>query len=162
MNEIRVTGSKGQIPPTARQRRSAGGLETPREPRQSRNPDRQEKPRSTLRRRRRMASVSGAGRLICPSLTQSGAYCGRCFASWNSCYKKEDYEEKHCHTCGSENATRCSSLCALACFRKYEGCLASLAAKLKLMSDYLLVGHAACKALSCIAPSLRKQLSRPR
>ena len=46
-------------------------------------------------------------------------YCQRCFTSWNR-YKNEEYEEKHCHTCGNEHkATLLKPLCS-ACYRKYK------------------------------------------
>ena len=49
-------------------------------------------------------------------------YCGRCYASWNR-FKKEDYEEKHCHTCGNEHVTSMSKPLCLACYRKYKDVL---------------------------------------
>ena len=46
-------------------------------------------------------------------------YCQRCFRSWNR-YKNEEYEEKHCHTCGNEHtATLLKPLCST-CYRKYK------------------------------------------
>ena len=46
-------------------------------------------------------------------------YCKRHFASWNR-FKNEDYEEKHCHTCGKDhNATMSKPVC-LTCYRKYR------------------------------------------
>ena len=49
-------------------------------------------------------------------------YCGRCFASWNR-FKKEEYEEKYCHTCGSEHATSMLRPLCLDCHRKYKNVL---------------------------------------
>ena len=49
-------------------------------------------------------------------------YCSRCYASWNR-YKNEEYEEKHCHTCGNEHtATLLKPLCR-ACYGKYKDVL---------------------------------------
>ena len=46
-------------------------------------------------------------------------YCDRCYRSWNR-WKNADYEEKHCHICGSEyGATLAKPLCR-ACYRDYK------------------------------------------
>ena len=46
-------------------------------------------------------------------------YCKRCHRSWNR-YKNEQYEEKHCHLCGTEHgATLAKPVCSR-CYRKYK------------------------------------------
>ena len=46
-------------------------------------------------------------------------YCKRCYRSWNR-YKNEQYEEKHCHLCGTEHgATLVKPVCSR-CHRKYK------------------------------------------
>ena len=46
-------------------------------------------------------------------------YCNGCYRVWNR-YKNEEYEEKHCHTCGNEHtATLLKPLCST-CYRKYK------------------------------------------
>ena len=49
-------------------------------------------------------------------------YCDRHYASWRR-YKKEEYEEKYCHTCGSEHATSMLRPLCLDCHRKYKNVL---------------------------------------
>ena len=49
-------------------------------------------------------------------------YCKRCFASWNR-YKNEDYEEKHCHTCGRDHEATMKKPACLDCFKKYRNVL---------------------------------------
>ena len=49
-------------------------------------------------------------------------YCNTHFRSWNR-YKNEDYEEKHCHTCGKEHAATLLKPLCTACFRKYKDVL---------------------------------------
>ena len=46
-------------------------------------------------------------------------YCKRCYRSWSR-YKNEDYEEKHCHTCGKEHQATMSKPLCLVCYRKYK------------------------------------------
>ena len=46
-------------------------------------------------------------------------YCERCFKIWNR-FKNDDFEEKHCHTCGKEHkATMVKPLC-LTCYRAHK------------------------------------------
>ncbi len=49
-------------------------------------------------------------------------YCKRCFTSWNR-FKNEDYEEKHCHTCGKEHEATMKKPVCLNCYRKYRNVL---------------------------------------
>ena len=46
-------------------------------------------------------------------------YCRTHFASWNR-YKDESYEERHCHTCGNENASTLLKPLCRACFGKHK------------------------------------------
>ena len=49
----------------------------------------------------------------------SKPYCNRCYNSWRR-YQKPDYEEKHCHTCGSEHTSTLLKPVCLSCYRKYK------------------------------------------
>ena len=47
-------------------------------------------------------------------------YCNTHYRSWAR-YKNEDYEEKHCHICGSEHSSSMAKPVCLSCYRKYRG-----------------------------------------
>ena len=49
-------------------------------------------------------------------------YCDRHYDSWKKFMNKE-YEEKHCHTCGSEHATSMLKPLCRVCHRKYKDVL---------------------------------------
>ena len=46
-------------------------------------------------------------------------YCKRCYASWKR-YENEEYEENHCHTCGSEYVATLRKPVCRACYKKYK------------------------------------------
>ena len=46
-------------------------------------------------------------------------YCNTHYRSWAR-YKNEDYEEKHCHTCGAEHSSSMAKPMCLSCYRKYR------------------------------------------
>lgn len=46
-------------------------------------------------------------------------YCRRCYTSWKR-YENQEYEEKHCHTCGNEHAATLLKPVCRACYRKYK------------------------------------------
>ncbi len=46
-------------------------------------------------------------------------YCDTHYRSWAR-YKNEDYEEKHCHTCGAEHSSSMAKPVCLSCYRKYR------------------------------------------
>ena len=116
--EIRVKVAR--VDPTEGGKESAGTVETPREPRQ---PSRPQPPRE----QRSASAIPKNGFCIrcktdLPIASPVRPYCSRCYTSWNR-YKRDDYEEKHCHTCGIEHATSMSKPFCLACFRKYKDVL---------------------------------------
>ena len=45
-------------------------------------------------------------------------YCEKCYPSWNR-YKNPAYKEKHCHTCGREQAATLRKPLCPACYKKY-------------------------------------------
>ncbi len=47
-------------------------------------------------------------------------YCNTHYRSWAR-YKNEDYEEKHCHICGSEHSSSMAKPVCLSCYRKHRG-----------------------------------------
>ena len=47
-------------------------------------------------------------------------YCNTHYRSWAR-YKNEEYEEKRCHTCGSEHSSSMAKPVCLSCYRKYRG-----------------------------------------
>ena len=49
-------------------------------------------------------------------------YCSRCYASWRR-FNNEEYEEKHCHTCGKEHGASMLKPVCIACYRKYKDVL---------------------------------------
>ncbi len=49
-------------------------------------------------------------------------YCKRCYASWRR-YENKEYEEKHCHTCGTEYAATLLKPVCIACYKKYKDVL---------------------------------------
>ena len=46
-------------------------------------------------------------------------YCNRCYQSWNR-WKNPDYEEKHCHICGSEHGVTLAKPMCRDCYRDYK------------------------------------------
>ena len=46
-------------------------------------------------------------------------YCKSCYASWRR-YENEEYEENHCHTCGTEYASALLKPVCYACYKKYK------------------------------------------
>ena len=46
-------------------------------------------------------------------------YCNGCYRVWSH-YKNEEYEEKHCHTCGNEHAAILLKPLCIACYRKFK------------------------------------------
>ena len=46
-------------------------------------------------------------------------YCNRCYASWRR-YENKEYEEKHCHTCGTEYASTLLKPVCYTCYKKYK------------------------------------------
>ena len=53
------------------------------------------------------------------SADPSQPYCRRCYTSWKRSANKA-YEEKHCHTCGSEHTSTLLKPVCLSCYRKYK------------------------------------------
>ena len=49
-------------------------------------------------------------------------YCNSHYRTWAR-FKNADYEESHCHACGSEHDTSMAKPLCLACFRKYRSAL---------------------------------------
>ena len=49
-------------------------------------------------------------------------YCKSDYRSWAR-FKKEEYEEKHCHACGKEHGTSMAKPVCLSCYRKYSSLL---------------------------------------
>ena len=49
-------------------------------------------------------------------------YCNRCFASWRR-FENKDYEEKHCHVCGTNHSSTLSKPLCLSCYKKYQSVL---------------------------------------
>ena len=46
-------------------------------------------------------------------------YCKRCYASWRR-YENEEYEENHCHTCGTDYPSTLLKPVCYACYKKYK------------------------------------------
>ena len=46
-------------------------------------------------------------------------YCKRCYTNWRR-YENDEYEEKHCHICGSEYASTLLKPVCYACYKKYK------------------------------------------
>ena len=46
-------------------------------------------------------------------------YCKRCYRSWNR-YKNDEYEEKHCHTCGKDHVATLLKPACSTCYKKYK------------------------------------------
>ena len=112
--EIRVTVSR--VETTGKSGDSTRTEEKAREPRPPREP------RATLSAPEKGFCIRcGDGIPINPDQPVQ-PYCGRCYASWNR-YKNEEYEEKHCHTCGIEHVTSMSKPLCLDCYRKYKDVL---------------------------------------
>ena len=116
--EIRVKVAR--VNPAESGKESAGAEGTPREPRQSREPRPPREPLATLSAPKNGFCIRCKTDLSITNPVRP--YCGRCFASWNR-FKKEDYEEKHCHTCGNEQVTSMSKPLCLACWKKYKDVL---------------------------------------
>ena len=53
------------------------------------------------------------------SANPSQPYCNRCYASWRR-YENEEYEENHCHTCGTEHAATMLKPVWYTCYKKYK------------------------------------------
>ena len=49
-------------------------------------------------------------------------YCNSHYRSWAR-FKNEDYEEKHCHTCGADHNSSMTKPLCLSCFKKYGSVL---------------------------------------
>ena len=49
----------------------------------------------------------------------SKPYCRRCYTTWEL-FENPEYEEKHCHTCGSEHTSTLLKPVCLSCYRKYK------------------------------------------
>ena len=49
-------------------------------------------------------------------------YCDSDYRSWAR-FKNEDYEEKHCHICGTDHSSSMAKPLCLSCFRKYRSAL---------------------------------------
>ena len=49
-------------------------------------------------------------------------YCNSHYRTWAR-FKNADYEESHCHACGSEHDTSMAKPLCLSCFRKYRSAL---------------------------------------
>ena len=53
------------------------------------------------------------------SADPSQPYCRRCYTSWKRSANKA-YQEKHCHTCGSEHTSTLLKPVCLSCYRMYK------------------------------------------
>jgi hypothetical protein len=51
------------------------------------------------------------------ALNPKAPYCGKCYKSWAR-YKNPDYEEAHCHVCGTEAKSTMSRPACYACFKQ--------------------------------------------
>ena len=47
------------------------------------------------------------------------AYCKDCYRSWSK-YKNRDYQDKHCHLCGSDHAATLNKPACPKCYRKHK------------------------------------------
>lgn len=47
-------------------------------------------------------------------------YCNRCYGSWRR-FENKNYEEQHCHVCGTNHSSTLNKPLCLSCYKKYQG-----------------------------------------